>query len=45
MENQDFDILTHLDKTKEITASLGERNSIIPKINTICNTLAVDNIE
>ena len=45
LENQDFDILTHLDKTKEIAAGLGEKNNCLTKINTICNTLSLNNIE
>jgi hypothetical protein len=45
VESYDYDILLHLDRSKEISASLGEKDNRLTKINTICNTLSLSNIE
>lgn len=44
-ENQDYDILLNLDRSKEIASKLGERDNRLTKINTICNTLSLSNID
>lgn len=42
-ENCDYDILVVLDRTKEMTFQ--DKDAKLSKINTICNTLALNNLE
>jgi hypothetical protein len=44
-ESHDYDILSHLDRSKEISLSLGEKDNRLTRINTICNTLSLSNID
>ena len=44
-ESMDYDILSQLDRSKAISQSLGERDNRLTKINTICNTLSLSNID
>ncbi len=45
VENYDYDILVQLDKSKYISLALGQKDNRLTKINTICNTLSLNNIE
>ena len=40
-EKYDYDILVHLDRSKEISASLGEKDNRLTKINTICKEFLI----